>query len=40
MKLGIGATLAIIAIVFLAMLYFFLRLGYALEVEEQEEGKD
>jgi hypothetical protein len=40
LKLNFGAVLAIIAIAFLAMLYFFLRLGYALEVEKQEEEKD
>lgn len=40
MKLNFGAVLAIIAIAFLAILYFIKRLGYALEVEEQGGGKD
>jgi len=40
MKLNFGAILAIIAIAFLAILYFLRRLGYALEAEEQEREKD
>jgi len=40
MKLNFGAILAIIAIAFLAILYFLRRLGYALEVEKQEREKD